>query len=147
MFDCGMPSMPWHCWLGVRKSIRPVKIEWWEREVYFPRYNNTAVKIDSNKTQSAGLPERRKAHLSWPQKWGAGLVVCLERGANDLHNFWSSYVCHCPPPSSLASLKSRLVFSFLLPAYPSCPGKKAVKRRSIVRAWCNKAAMQLCMCL
>ena len=19
----------WHCWLGVRKSIRPVKIEWW----------------------------------------------------------------------------------------------------------------------
>ena len=24
-----MPSVPWHCWLGVRKSIRPVKIEWW----------------------------------------------------------------------------------------------------------------------
>ena len=21
--------MLWHCWLGVRKSIRPVKIEWW----------------------------------------------------------------------------------------------------------------------
>ena len=22
------PSVLWHCWLGVRKSIRPVKIEW-----------------------------------------------------------------------------------------------------------------------
>ena len=24
-----VPSVLWHCWLGVRKSIRPVKIEWW----------------------------------------------------------------------------------------------------------------------
>ena len=24
-----MPSVLWHCWLGVRKSIQPVKIEWW----------------------------------------------------------------------------------------------------------------------
>ena len=24
-----LPSVLWHCWLGVRKSIRPVKIEWW----------------------------------------------------------------------------------------------------------------------
>jgi len=37
-----------------------------EREkVYFPPYNNTAVKTDSNKTESGGLPERHKAHLSW----------------------------------------------------------------------------------
>jgi len=35
----------WHCLLGVRKSIWPVKIVW----------------------------------------WGAGIVVCLERGANDLY--------------------------------------------------------------
>jgi len=38
-------SVLWRCWLGGRKSIRPVKTEW----------------------------------------WGAGMVVCLERGANDLH--------------------------------------------------------------
>jgi len=25
-----MPSVLWHCWLGVRKSIRPAKIEWWD---------------------------------------------------------------------------------------------------------------------
>jgi len=24
-----VPSVLWHCWLGVRKSIRSVKIEWW----------------------------------------------------------------------------------------------------------------------
>ena len=24
-----LPSVLWHCWLGVRKSIRPVNIEWW----------------------------------------------------------------------------------------------------------------------
>ena len=28
----GLPNVPpvlWHCWLGVRKSSRPVKFEWW----------------------------------------------------------------------------------------------------------------------
>ena len=41
VFDCSkfltsynycMHSLPlvlWHCWLGIRKSIRPVKFEWW----------------------------------------------------------------------------------------------------------------------
>ena len=24
-----LPSMLWHCWLGVKKSIQPVKIDWW----------------------------------------------------------------------------------------------------------------------
>jgi len=24
-----MPAVLWHCWLGVRKSIRPLKLEWW----------------------------------------------------------------------------------------------------------------------
>ena len=26
---CFCPSVLWHCWLGVRKSIQPVKIKWW----------------------------------------------------------------------------------------------------------------------
>jgi len=39
------PSVVWRCWLGGRKSIRPVKTEW----------------------------------------WGTGMVICLERGADDLH--------------------------------------------------------------
>ena len=24
-----LPSVLWHCWFGIRKSIRPAKIEWW----------------------------------------------------------------------------------------------------------------------
>ena len=27
--DCQMPSVLWHCWLVVMKSIQRVKIEWW----------------------------------------------------------------------------------------------------------------------
>ena len=26
---CSNPAVLWHCWLGVRKSVRPVNIEWW----------------------------------------------------------------------------------------------------------------------
>ena len=26
---CFVPSVHWHCWLGDRKGIRPVKTEWW----------------------------------------------------------------------------------------------------------------------
>ena len=28
ILHCILPSVLWHCWLSVRKSIRPVKIEW-----------------------------------------------------------------------------------------------------------------------
>ena len=66
-----VPSVIWHYWLGARKSIQHVKIEW----------------------------------------WSVGVVICLERGAYCCK--WSSW-CHCHPktPSSLASIKSRLVFPF-----------------------------------
>ena len=40
-----LPSVLWHCWLGIRKNIEPVKIDW----------------------------------------WGSGMVISLERGANNLH--------------------------------------------------------------
>jgi len=36
-----------------------------------------------------------------------------------------------PPPSSLDSLKSRMVLTFLVPAYPGWPGKEAVKLASV----------------
>ena len=38
--------------------------------------------------------------------WGAGMVICLERGTNDWHMV---QLMPLPPPSSLSSLKSRLV--------------------------------------
>ena len=68
-----MHSMLWHCWLGVRKSIRPVKTAW----------------------------------------WGAGMIISLARGANNLRNYGSANAI--ATPSSLASLKSRILSGFGLP--------------------------------
>ena len=53
--------------------------------------------------------------------------ICLEQGADCLHMV---QMMPLPPetPLSLASFKSRLVLTFLVPAYPGCPGKEAVER-------------------
>jgi len=45
------------------------------------------------------------------------MIICLERGANDLHT-----VQLMPP------LPHPEWFTFLVLAYPGCPGKKAIKR-------------------
>ena len=50
----------------------------------------------------------------WPVKiewWGVGVVICLERGADCLH-IVQLMPLHPKTPSSLASLKSRLVLPF-----------------------------------
>jgi len=55
----------------------------------------------------------------WLSVWSEVQIVCI----------WFSW-CHCHPqtPSSLASFKSIPDwFTFLVPAYPGCPGKEAVK--------------------
>jgi len=53
---------------------------------------------------------------------GVGVVVCLERGA-DLH-----MAQLMPLPLTLScSSKIQIGFTFLVPAYPGCPGKEAVK--------------------
>jgi len=53
------------------------------------------------------------------------VVIFLDCDANVLH-----VVQRMPlPPSSLASENPEW-FTFLVPAYPGCPGKKAVKRNT-----------------
>ena len=54
--------------------------------------------------------------------WGVGVVVCLERGA-DLH---MAQLMPLPLTVSCSS-KIQIGFTFLVPAYPGCPGKEAVK--------------------
>ena len=50
------------------------------------------------------------------------MVICLERGA-DLHT-----VQLMPLPLTVScSSKIQIGFTFLVPAYPGCPGKEAVK--------------------
>jgi len=64
----------------------------------------------------------------WPVKnrvtewWGAGVAICLERGA-DLH------MAQVMPLLLTVSCSNKIQigFTFLVPAYPGCPGKEAVK--------------------
>ena len=55
--------------------------------------------------------------------WGAGVVICLERGV-DLH------MAHVMPVQLIVSYVSKVQtgFTFLVPAHPGSPGQRAVKR-------------------
>jgi len=65
--------------------------------------------------------------------WGAGVVICLERGA-DLH-----IAQLMPLPLTLSSsVKSRLVLPFWYRLTPGSPGKRAVKRVCVCVAWYKK---------
>jgi len=68
--------------------------------------------------QQEGHPACKKTE--W---WGAGVVVCLERGA-DLH---AAQLMPLPPTVSHFS-KIQTGFTFLVPAHPGSPGQRAVKR-------------------
>ena len=61
----------------------------------------------------------------WPVKtewWDAGVVICLEQGA-DLH---MAQLIPLPLTASCFS-KIQIGFTFLVPAYPDSPGQRAVK--------------------
>ena len=71
------------------------------------------------------LVGRREGHpackkLEW---WGAGMDICLERGA-DLH---MAQLMPLPLTASCFS-KIQIGFTFLVPAHLGSPGKRAVKR-------------------
>jgi len=58
-----------------------------------------------------------------PEWWGAGVVICLARGA-DLH------MAHLMPLPLTVSCSSKIQigFTFLVLAHPGSPGQRAVKR-------------------
>jgi len=66
----------------------------------------------------------QEGHLACKKQWwGAGMVICLERGAD----FRMAQLMPLPLTVSCFS-KIQTVFTFLVPANPGCPGKWAVKR-------------------
>ena len=69
---------------------------------------------------------------------GAGVVVCLERGA-DLH---MAQLMPLPLTVSCFS-KIQIGFTFLVPAHLGCPGKRAVKRVCV----CVRACVRACVCV
>jgi len=65
--------------------------------------------------------------LPLPEWWGAGVVICLERGA-DLH---MAQLMSLPHTVSCFS-KIQIGFTFLVLAHLGSPGKRAVKRVSVL---------------
>jgi len=87
--SCSLPSVLWRCWMGVRKSIRPVKKQAW-----------------SSRDLSLGLETQFLRSWYWTRKsrvqvwqkinwWGAGMVICLWSEVQIIF-IWSSW-CHCHP--------------------------------------------------
>ena len=68
--------------------------------------------------QQEGHPACKKT-----EQWGAGMVICLEQGA-DLH---TAQLMPLPLTVSCIS-KIQFGFTFLVPAHPGSPGQRAVKR-------------------
>ena len=68
--------------------------------------------------QQEGHPACKKT-----ERWGAGMVICLERGA-DLH---MAQLMPLPLTVSCFS-KIQIGFTFLIPAHPGSPRQRAIKR-------------------
>jgi len=69
------------------------------------------------------LVGRQEGHPAYKNEWWvAGMVICLERGA-DLHMAQLIPL----PVTVFCFSKIQIGFTFLVPADPGCPGKKAVK--------------------
>ena len=84
-----------------------------------------------------GYPARKK--LEW---WGAGVVICLERGA-DLH-----VARLMPLPLTVSCFsKIQIGFTFLVPAHPGSPGKKAIKWVSVNGCLCMYNCSNACKLL
>ena len=71
------------------------------------------------------LVGRQEGHLACKKTewWGAGMVICMERGA-DLH---MAQLMPLPLTVSCFS-KIQIGFTFLVPAHLGSPRKRAVKR-------------------
>jgi len=91
------------CWLKV--EIKPT-------DMYSTLYSALTLLVGWQE----GHPACKKTE--W---WGAGMVICLERGA-DLHT-----AKLMPLPLTVSS-KIQVGFTFLIPAHPGSPGQRAIKQ-------------------
>ena len=75
---------------------------------------------------AVGWAAGRASGLKKTERWGAGVVICLERGA-DLH---VAQLMPLPLTVSCFS-KIQIGFAFLVPAHLGSPGQRAVKRMCV----------------
>jgi len=72
--------------------------------------------------------------LAWLSVWNEVQMICM----------WSNW-CHCHPIIS-CSIKIQIGSTFLVPAYPGCPGHEAIKQMSVclyVTRYSNPATWSL----
>jgi len=85
---------------------------------------------------AVGWVAGRASNLQKTEWWGAGVVTCLERGA-DLH---TAQLMPLPLTVSCFS-EIQIGFTFLVPAYPGSSGHMAVKRMCV----CVCVTVAICM--
>jgi len=90
-------------------------------------YRFTEIKKNKTPEETCCLFHNKQFTANLHIHRGVGVVICLQPGADCLQ-MAQLMSLHPQTPSSLASLKSRLVLPFLLAAYAAYPGKEAVKR-------------------
>ena len=121
-------SLLWRCWLGGKKGIWPVKKLSGGVLVWFSVWSQIQTCIRSSWCQ---------CHSRWPVKtewWGAGVVVCLEQGA-DLH------MAQLMPLSLNVSCFSKIQigFTFLVAAHQGSP------RQGPLNGWaCTSMTLKGC---
>ena len=86
------------------------------------------------------LVGRQEGHPAWKKTewWGAGMVICLEQGA-DLH---MAQLMPLPLTVSCFS-KIQIGFTFLVLAHPGSPGKGAIKRVCVCVCVCVNAIIEI----
>jgi len=139
-------SMLWHCRMGVRKTIRPVKTEWrgvgvvitpvscsyvqYAACLYikmmclsFRLFGLATSAADHTPLTLVCLPIASRTDdvgIRRPRRLSPSWLSVWDRGADCLHMV-QLMPLHPKTPSSLASFKSILVYLFLVLAYPGCP--------------------------
>ena len=95
--------------------------------------NNLGIIKDETCLQcfdAVGWAAGRASGLLKTERWGAGVVVCLERDAG-LH---IAQLMPLPLTDSCFS-KIQIGFTFLVPAHPGSPGQRAAKRVCVKTGW------------
>ena len=119
-----------HCLHARHRRNCLASVAWWRNgwgvglAIQRSRVRLPAVPLSGNNLGQVVLTHICLCHCHQAGEWlGAGVVICLERGA-DLH---VAQLMPLPLTVSCFS-KIQIGFAFLVPAHPGSPGQRAVKR-------------------
>jgi len=110
-----------------KKHVSHYKNDTFHQQLQFNSIYTQIVSICNTFSAMTLLVRHQEEHPACKKfEWcGAGMVICLERGADDLH------MIHCHP-IIFSFIKIQNGHAFLVPAYPGCPEKEAIKWEYVV---------------